>query len=150
MALALPELTNSSMWVSHALEQLEYEMAQEVYPDGVETEETTGYDFGTALDFFNVLQTLAAAGLAPPPTLHQSVENMFNILAYGVDQVRVVRQLDCDGGGDEEREREGGGGGGGKRKKKKGKRKKKKKGEGRGKGKGGGGGGGVFYVGVGI
>ena len=42
--------------------ELESWLDQQVYPDGVETEEAFGYDMWTAQSFFNTISLLAAAG----------------------------------------------------------------------------------------
>lgn len=99
LALAFPELANSSSWLATALAGITHEMDDEVYADGVETEETSGYDLMSAHNFFTVLATLRAADRAAPPTLYAGVERMFNYAAYAVDQHgNLPRNGDADFG----------------------------------------------------
>jgi len=76
-----PELWNASGLQRFALTQLEALLDDGVYADGVETEQASGYDMGTAGDFFNVLQLLRYAGQPPPSqSFLDRVEAMW---AYG-------------------------------------------------------------------
>jgi hypothetical protein len=58
-----------------------------VYPDGVETEQASGYDVHTAQDFYGVLEQTAydGGGDAPPPAFTDRVEGMFDYLVYVSD-----------------------------------------------------------------
>ena len=56
----------------------------QVYPDGVETEQTSGYDAMSAGNFYSVLQTLEQAGKAAPSAYAKAVENMYNYIAFSV------------------------------------------------------------------
>jgi hypothetical protein len=97
LALAFPELLHSKEWLATALAGVEREIADEVYPDGVETEMATGYDIMSALNFYHVLTTLKAAGATAPVSLHDKVEAMFNYAAYIPDQWGYVpRAGDAD------------------------------------------------------
>ena len=62
MAVAFPELINSSVWFQVGIQGLEKELVTEVYPDGVENEETASYHLMAANNFFTVLQTLRLSG----------------------------------------------------------------------------------------
>jgi len=67
LALAFPELKGAAAARDAALANLLKLLSSGVYPDGVETEQASGYDINVANDFFNVLQLLATAGDASPP-----------------------------------------------------------------------------------
>lgn len=86
IALAFPELAGSEDWLATALKGVQTEIVTEVYPDGVETEQTSGYDTMSATNFYNILITLQQAGREAPASYSKAVENMFNYLAYAVDQ----------------------------------------------------------------
>eukprot|EP00051_Salpingoeca_urceolata_P009135 m.111978 g.111978 ORF g.111978 m.111978 type:complete len:104 (-) comp16149_c0_seq3:229-540(-) len=45
VALTLPELTNASKWLTGATDGVKQDMHHGVYPDGVETEQTSGYHY---------------------------------------------------------------------------------------------------------
>lgn len=79
--IAFPELHNSSMLLKTALAQLLTLMDEGVYPDGIETEQASGYDMGTARDFFSVLVLASKASQQDvhiPQAFYQRVEAMFN------------------------------------------------------------------------
>ena len=81
LALAFPELKGAASARDAALANLLSLLSSGVYPDGVETEQASGYDMNTANDFFNVLQLLAIAGDASPPaSFRAAAERMW---AYG-------------------------------------------------------------------
>ena len=54
-AVAFPELRNAGQLLQQSLDYLELLLENSVYPDGIETEEASGYDMGTAKDFFNTM-----------------------------------------------------------------------------------------------
>ena len=86
IALALPELKNAAAAKDAALAALLSLLSSGVYPDGVETEQASGYDMDTATDFFAVLQLLATAGAPPPPpAFRAAVEQMYAYGAYVAD-----------------------------------------------------------------
>ncbi len=79
--VAFPELANTSALLATAVGYLSTLLDGGVYPDGVETEQASGYDMGTAGDFFGTLSLLADAGLPRPDAAFVSrVEAMW---AYG-------------------------------------------------------------------
>ena len=86
--ITLPELKNCSVLVQTAFAELESLMNQQVYPDGVETEEAFGYDMWTAKSFFDSIELLEKAGAASvvPPSYTARVEAMFNYGVYACDQ----------------------------------------------------------------
>jgi hypothetical protein len=85
-AVTFPELRNASDFVAVAFARLEDLLVQGVYPDGVETEEASGYGMGTAGDFFNALSLLALAGdSSPPASFASKVEEMWAYGAYASD-----------------------------------------------------------------
>ena len=96
--LTFPELKNTSYYLSYALNVLEELLDSGVYPDGVETEEASGYDMGTASDFFNTLAFLQDAGdNTPPVTFKNKVEQMWNYGTYISDAMGCLpRNGDSD------------------------------------------------------
>ena len=85
-ALAFPELTGSEAFLQHALKGIQEEIDTEVYVDGVETEQTSGYDAMSANNFYQVLVTISQAGHQIPTAYSKAVENMFTYLAFSIDQ----------------------------------------------------------------
>ena len=81
VTVAFPELAHADELRTLALLKLEEQLVLSVYPDGVETEQSSSYDMATAADYFGTLTMLARAGAPPPPMNFSSgVEAMF---AYG-------------------------------------------------------------------
>ena len=79
--VAFPELARASELRALALAKLEAQLTLSVYPDGVETEQSSGYHMASAADFFDTFAMLARAGAPPPPpSFAAGVERMF---AYG-------------------------------------------------------------------
>lgn len=97
-ALAFPELKGAAAAKDAALAALLSLLSSGVYADGVETEQASGYDMDTALDFFNVLQLLATAGAAaPPPAFKAAAERMYEYGAYVADPLGCLpRNGDSD------------------------------------------------------
>eukprot|EP00947_MAST-08B_sp_MAST-8B-sp1_P002226 g2226.t1 len=84
---ALPELKGCAALMTTAFEELEGWLDREVYPDGVETEESFGYGMWTAESFFNTIELVQRAGHAPPPASYTAkVERMFTYGAFANDQ----------------------------------------------------------------
>lgn len=86
LALAFPELANSQQWLDVGLQAITHELENEVYPDGIETEQAAGYDIMSANNFFHVLALLKTTGREIPASFYNGVEQMFNYAAYCVDQ----------------------------------------------------------------
>lgn len=86
IAMAFPELFDSATWLQQALAGIQKEIEEEVYPDGVETEQAAGYDAMAANNFYQILVTLKQAGQQAPPAYSTAVERMYTYLAYAVDQ----------------------------------------------------------------
>ena len=99
-AVAFPEINNASTLLSTALTYLDALLQSGVYPDGVETEQASGYDINTAGDFFGTLTTVAYAGAnapKPPPSFSERVEQMWNYGAYVSDPNQCLpRNGDAD------------------------------------------------------
>jgi hypothetical protein len=57
-----------------------------VYADGVETEQTSGYDAMSAGNFYAFLRTVADAGGEAPQAYAAAVERMYDYIAYAGDQ----------------------------------------------------------------
>ena len=86
LALAFPELKGAAAARDAALANLLSLLQSGVYPDGVETEQASGYDMNTASDFLAVLQLLAIAGDASPPeSFRAAAERMWTYGAYVAD-----------------------------------------------------------------
>lgn len=85
ISLTFPELKNASLWYTEALEATLADMADGVYPDGVEDEETSGYHYVALMNFDLFLSDIVNSGKTPDPRMAQVVEKMYNYLAYSLD-----------------------------------------------------------------
>eukprot|EP01051_Picozoa_sp_SAG22_P033446 SAG22_NODE_14650_length_369_cov_0.559259_1_plen_102_part_10 len=84
---AFPEVSGAAEVAAAAMHHLTYFLESGVYPDGVETEMASGYDMGTASDYYASLKLNKDAGLpAPPATFYNRVEAMYDYGAYVADQ----------------------------------------------------------------
>ena len=85
--VALPELKDCAALIDTAFAELEVWLDKQVYPDGVETEESFGYDIWTARSFFDAIALLKSADHAAPPGSYVSkVEQMFSYGVHANDQ----------------------------------------------------------------
>lgn len=85
-AAAFPELSGAAAVAQASMHYLTQFLQSGVYPDGVETEMASGYDMGTAFDYYASLQLNQKARLPPPPAaFYQRVEAMYNYGAYVAD-----------------------------------------------------------------
>lgn len=96
--VSFPELNGAATARDLALHFLSMQLAEGVYPDGVETEMAAGYDMNTAADFFAVLELLADARAPPPPrNFSERVEAMYEYGAYVSDPLGCLpRNGDSD------------------------------------------------------
>ena len=86
-AAAFPEVSGAAEVAAASMHYLTDFLESGVYPDGVETEMASGYDMGTAGDYYASLKLNTDAGLpAPPATFYNRVEAMYNYGAYVADQ----------------------------------------------------------------
>jgi hypothetical protein len=79
--LAFPEFANASQWVDIGVAGVLQLMQTGVYPDGVSTEQTSGYDQVALGAYDAALRLFEAAGIPSPPTLHAGVERMYTYVA---------------------------------------------------------------------
>jgi len=96
--VAFPELAHADELRALALAKLEEQLVLNVYPDGVETEQSSGYHMATANDFLDTFSMLAQAGASPPPpTFSAGVERMFEYGAFSSDALGCLpRNGDSD------------------------------------------------------
>eukprot|EP01043_Picozoa_sp_COSAG02_P025374 COSAG02_NODE_1424_length_12684_cov_13.471116_2_plen_782_part_00 len=80
-ALAFPELLGSMEWLREGSSCIERLMSTGVYPDGVSTEQTAGYDQVALHSYDGILRLFEDAGVAPPSSLRSGVERMYTYLA---------------------------------------------------------------------
>ena len=84
--VAFPELARAGELRALAVAKLEAQLVLNVYPDGVETEQSSGYHMASARDFFDTFAMLARANAsAPPPSFTAGVEAMFDYGALAAD-----------------------------------------------------------------
>ncbi|MGD1893742.1 MAG: alginate lyase family protein [Cyclobacteriaceae bacterium] len=81
-ALYWPEFEQADTWYQYSLEQMQYEVQQQVYPDGAQTELTTGYHYVALNNFNQFVMLLEEHRKLVPQLLHQRVEQMYHYLAY--------------------------------------------------------------------
>mmetsp|Transcript_1362 Transcript_1362/g.4443 ORF Transcript_1362/g.4443 Transcript_1362/m.4443 type:complete len:757 (-) Transcript_1362:115-2385(-) len=85
--VAFPELMNATAYLDTAFSALDGLLTDQVYPDGMETEQAFGYDMGTARDFFDVIQLLNHTHYHAPQTYRDHVEKMFEYGTLISDQL---------------------------------------------------------------
>ena len=92
-ALSFPELRNASGLLALALGYLDALLTAGVYPDGVETEQSSHYHMVSAGDFLSTLTLLADAGApAAAPAFAAHVEAMWAYGAYASDPTGFLPQ----------------------------------------------------------
>jgi len=101
--VAFPELARADELREYALVGLEAQLVLSVYPDGVETEQSSGYDMVTAQEFWGAIEMLELAGAPPPPSnFSDRLELMFDYSALSADPLGCLpRNGDsdvCNGG----------------------------------------------------
>jgi hypothetical protein len=85
-AAAFPEVAGATQVAAAAMRYLTTFLESGVYPDGVETEMASGYDMGTAGDYYASLKLNKEAGLpSPPAAFYERVEAMYDYGAYVAD-----------------------------------------------------------------
>ena len=93
----MPELNDAASWYTMAEAAILKDATAGVYPDGVETEQTSNYDV-VALDSFDHLFEVARqSGRAADPQLARIIERMYNYVAYSIDPAGIApRNGDSD------------------------------------------------------
>eukprot|EP00039_Didymoeca_costata_P022284 m.4202 g.4202 ORF g.4202 m.4202 type:complete len:684 (+) comp2922_c0_seq1:124-2175(+) len=86
VALVFPELQGSAAWYREATEGVLKDMGTGVYPDGVETEQTSLYHYVATRSFDGFRNITDACHHYLDPNVRHVVEGMFNYLAYCMDQ----------------------------------------------------------------
>ena len=82
-AAAFPEVAGAAKVAEASMAYLTAFLQSGVYADGVETEMASGYDMGTASDYFSSLKLNKQAGLPDPPAAYVNrVEAMYTYGAY--------------------------------------------------------------------
>lgn len=84
-ALAYPEATASPEWLSFSVSGMIGLLQTSIYPDGVSSEQTTGYDMVALGDFDSMLNLLRSANATFDPKFAALVEQMYTFIAYDVD-----------------------------------------------------------------
>jgi len=84
IAAAWPEFREAVTWQAYSGETLLRSMPEQIYPDGVQGELTSGYHY-VALHFFNHYAAICRdAGLPLPSGYRDWLEKMWNYLAYSL------------------------------------------------------------------
>jgi len=86
--LLWPELSGSEEWLDRALDGILKDATAGVYPDGVETEETSSYHWVATSQFLGLVQSARLAGRennAKVQQLASIVEKMISYIAYSMD-----------------------------------------------------------------
>jgi hypothetical protein len=84
IACAFPELRDADTWRTLALELTTQELQAQMYPDGVQKELSSNYQLAVLwhMDFF--VATVRGAGLPLDPVLAETLERMWQYLAYSL------------------------------------------------------------------
>jgi heparinase II/III-like protein len=84
VAMVWPEFKGSRQWLEYATTQMTRDMSRQVYPDGIQTELTSHYHWVALLNFEKFMLHLASSGAALPEVYRETVEKMWNYLAYSM------------------------------------------------------------------
>jgi len=82
IATTFPEFKQSGEWLDYATGQMTRTINEQVYPDGVQNELTAHYHAVTVGNFQRFYNTVTNAGRDLPNSFANTVENMWNYLAY--------------------------------------------------------------------
>jgi hypothetical protein len=84
LACAWPEFREAAAWRELALTLGPQELAQQVYPDGVQKELSSNYQLAVLWHMGFFVATVRGAGLPEDPALTALLEHMWNYLAYSL------------------------------------------------------------------
>ncbi len=84
IGLTWPEFRKSKDWVAYAVERMTPELEAQVYPDGVQMELTSHYHRVAAYNFEEFADRLEAHGYDVPARYRETLERMWNYLAYSM------------------------------------------------------------------
>jgi hypothetical protein len=84
IALAWPEFADAAEWLQYAKNKMTEQLAATVYPDGVHNELTDSYHQVAQYNFQHFQNTLCNAGQSADPIFDQTMEKMWNYLAYAM------------------------------------------------------------------
>jgi hypothetical protein len=80
--VAWPEFRDAEAWVDYSVNRLTKELSGQVYPDGAQMELTSSYHRVTLSNFQAFSELLRSAGRELPSTYPDTIERMWNHLAY--------------------------------------------------------------------
>ena len=84
IAAAWPELREAADWQPYCAETLLRSMPEQVYPDGVQKELTSGYHYVSLKDFTHYAEICRDAALPLSPEYRDWLERMWDYLAYSL------------------------------------------------------------------
>jgi len=84
IAAAWPEFREAAAWQAYSGETLLCSMPEQIYPDGVQMELTSGYHYVSLKDFSHYADVCRDAGIPLPPGYRDWLEKMWNYLAYSL------------------------------------------------------------------
>ncbi len=82
--VAWPEYSDASEWVDYSRDTMTSSLAEQVYPDGVQTELTAHYHNVALRNFELFYQTCQSAGVTLPNDFVEQLEKMWNYQAYSL------------------------------------------------------------------
>ena len=97
LGLTMPELNGAARWYALAEDGILKDAVAGVYPDGVETEQTSNYEVVALNSFDNLFEVARQSGRAPAPQMAEIIERMYNYVAYSTDPAGIsARNGDSD------------------------------------------------------
>ena len=83
-ATAWPEFKDADEWLTYTQSTMTQSLAQQVYPDGVQTELTSHYHYVALNNFNQYLESCQKANISLGPDYGATLEKMWNYLAYSM------------------------------------------------------------------
>lgn len=83
-AAAWPEFRDAASWIAYSKEAMTESLAEQIYPDGVQTELTSHYHYVALRNFDQFKQILSEIDEPLPEVFARQIESMWGYLAYSM------------------------------------------------------------------
>eukprot|EP00730_Choanoeca_flexa_P020282 TRINITY_DN9915_c0_g1_i1.p1 TRINITY_DN9915_c0_g1~~TRINITY_DN9915_c0_g1_i1.p1 ORF type:complete len:695 (+),score=139.94 TRINITY_DN9915_c0_g1_i1:28-2085(+) len=97
VSVAFPEFNNASEWYADSAQGVASDMLSNVYPDGLENEQTSSYHKVATDNFQDFYNVSVHGNKTVPPVIESTLEKMHAYLAFALDQQGYsAMNSDCD------------------------------------------------------